>query len=72
MTRQYWTNHKKHDGLITSNSHIAGLIINNFRQPEIPMEDHTPYRLWKIWLANNPKPKLHGKGAHTLVSDCHL
>jgi hypothetical protein len=55
MTRQYWTSHKREEGLITNNSHIAALLINNFRQPEIPIELYAPYQAWRKWLAHNLK-----------------
>lgn len=59
MTRQYWTFHQRHEGLQTNNQHIASLIINNFKQPEIPIQHHIPYMNWKKWLEENPirKPR---------------
>jgi len=50
MTRQYWSGHKKEEGLNVTNSHIAGLIIANFNQPEIPIEKYPPYVRYLDWL----------------------
>lgn len=62
MTRQYFSHHKNHEGLMTSNSHIAGLIINSFIQPEIPVYLHPPYQQWKRWLAEKQMDDNQPKG----------
>lgn len=56
MTRMYWSFHAKYENIITNNSHIAGLIINSFIQPELDIKIYTPYMLWKEYLSDNPLP----------------
>lgn len=64
MTRQYWTNHKHQEGLITDNRHIALLIIRNFEQRELPLDEYIPYQMWQCWLVNNPIRASDPRPAH--------
>lgn len=61
MTRQYWTGHKRYDGIKTANHVIALMIKRSFEQPEIRMEEHVPYATWKMWLKLNPIRKPRNK-----------